>query len=103
MKKSIKKIFREKKIAEMYRKMHEESMLDDVYRAGYESDKEDENPYEFDKVVGVERMRIAVVPGPLTEEQKARLSELNELFEKDPWNRWSRGHHARWEMDLVWA
>ena len=51
----------------------------------------------------MERMRIALVEGDLTEAQKVRLRELNELMEKTEWSRWSYGYYHRWELELVWA
>lgn len=104
MESSLKRIYRERVIMDTVKAHHEKCMASDtVYRAAYHSPSDAKNPYTFPQDLDMERMRIALVEGDLTEAQKVRLRELNELMEKTEWSRWSYGYYHRWELELVWA
>ena len=104
MESSLKRIYRERVIMDTVKAHHEKCMASDpVYRAAYHSPAEAKNPYPYPEDLDRERMGIAWVKGPLTEDQKVRLRELNDLMEQTEWSRWSYGHHHRWELEIVWA
>lgn len=80
-----------KKINKMFHKL---DMLDPIYHDGFKS-KSDTNPYEFPQELSDLRLRISVLPRPLTEEEKQTLKNMNLEFEKTEWARWSKGKGNR--------
>lgn len=75
-------------------KLHKEGMENPVYRAGYTSNGNAENPYKFPQELSDERSRLAM-KRVLSNKDKERLAILGELIDKSDWGVWSSGRHAK--------
>lgn len=90
-----------KKFKALQVRCHDETKSDPVYMEGYNGPNTWEEPYpacpyRFNKKLDLERMRISMVEGPLSGEQRNKLTKLNARFAKTKWDRWQRGNYYRW-------
>jgi len=83
-------------IEEIRKSLHEKDMMKPSYVKGYNSAKNDENPFVFPEELDTARMRIGSIPRPLTQEEKDELRRLNLIADQNDWHCWGMGHFRRW-------
>ncbi len=76
-------------------KNHIQRMSDPVYKAGFESENNKDNPYVLDVKLNLEIVKIANKSGPLTDEEKKYLKELTNQLNQTEYIRWSTGYYIK--------